>query len=134
MARYFKIEGKNEADKRQLISVLSTFDFYPTKQSTPPIPDFDGGAFDKTFDFRQFWLLMGIGDDNTCIVYTRKEVEESDFEDMVPEEEWEEKNRLSDVPNFIELTKEEYWKFTHPFSTNSFLSYSYPVSVFYTPD
>jgi hypothetical protein len=135
MARYFKVKGTSHIDTKQLQSVLSTNTFYPNFASTPPLPEFAGGTYDKDFDFRQFWVLLGIMEDGSCVIYTRTDEDAATvMTNARDEEEWSLRYGMAEAPVATEMEKEEYTKYINTTSRSIFLSYSYDINVFnYTP-
>ena len=122
--RYFKILPANKVDGALLVKLLHNKTFYPEATSLPALP----GVYSDLFDYRQFFIVLGVDNDGGMIVYTRSEYTDVEFGvNVIPTADWTTRYRLSIAPTIVALP--EYSeivngvKRTH--DIRAFLSYDY---------
>jgi hypothetical protein len=80
MARYFKIAVSNKKDYEQLLYVLKSRIFFPSKDSNPPLPE----TYDEGFDYRQFFRFEFLDPaDKMPVVKTRSEYTVNEFNTLI---------------------------------------------------
>lgn len=125
--RYFKLLAANKADAELLIELLNSRTFYPNANSTPALL----ATYDNTFDYRQFFIVIGLDFDGGVIVFTRSEYTAITFgTSVIPTAHWTERYRLSEAPTVEELP--EYTEIINGVNKKNtshiFLSYDYNLS------
>lgn len=125
--KYFLISPANAADMAQLKAIFGSKVFYPDIMSVPPLP----ATYDPTFDYRQFFIIMGFDNNGNAIVFTRSEYTVSQFNtNVIATADW--TNRyyftvaptVTALPNFTENTPNGQSGKTN---IGAFLSYDYQL-------
>jgi len=124
--RYFKILPANKVDAALLIKLVHNKTFYPEATSLPALP----GTFSDVFDYRQFFIVLGVDNDGGVIVYTRQEYNDVEFgTNVIPTADWTARYRLSVAPTIVALP--EYSEIVNgakrTADIRAFLSYDYQL-------
>lgn len=124
--RYFRITPTNAADAAQLYWLMNNKTFYPEATSVPPLP----ASYSDIFDYRQFFVVVGMDNDGSFIVFTRSEYTGVEFgTNVIPTADWTNRYRMSIAPTITELPNytEYYNGKDRKHTIHTFLYYDYQL-------